>query len=181
MTGRARAEAALSEAGARQWRIDVPMVSGDLRTPRPWTANERIHWRVRHDRTKTIRTAVTRTARALKIPLLDHVRVQLHYAPGDNRRRDEDNLTTTSKPSFDGLVDAGIVPDDTAAWMTKLMPVIHPGRGRRQLWLVVEAVDAPMSRPIAPVSLPRGAPGTHGPVSRDPGGAQKQSEGDSDA
>lgn len=132
MTGQAR-----REHGATLWRIDVPMVAGDPRSPRPWTANERIHWRVRHDRTTTIRAVVAARAAALKIGAQEHITARLHYLPGDNRRRDEDNLTATSKPAFDGLVDAGLVPDDTAAWMTKLMPVIHEGPGRRALWLEI--------------------------------------------
>lgn len=121
------------------WRIDVPMVSGDLRNPRPWTANERIHWTVRRDRTETIRDVVSKRAKSLKIGPHGHVTVRLHYLPGDSRRRDEDNLMATAKPAFDGLVDAGIVDDDTARWMTKLMPVIHEGRGHRALWLIVAA------------------------------------------
>jgi transcriptional regulator with XRE-family HTH domain len=37
-------------------------------------------------------------------------------------------------------------------------------------------LDAAIATHCAPVSLPRGVPGTRGPVSRDPGGAQKRSE-----
>lgn len=144
------------------WRVDVPMVAGTLRAPRPWTANERIHWAVRHARTSQIRTTVAALARTLHLGQLGHITAQLHYRPGDNRRRDEDNLTATSKPAFDALVDAGLVPDDTARWMTKLMPVIHEGRGHRELWLEIATGDA---RP--PVQQGRGATNTPTLVSRD--------------
>ena len=42
----------------------------------------------------------------------------------DHRRRDADNLIATLKPFADGLVDAGLTPDDTPSFMTKHMPVI---------------------------------------------------------
>lgn len=53
---------------------------------------------------------------------------------------DAPNLTATSKPAIDGLVDAGIVPNDTDEHVTEAMPVIHPGSGKRRLWLTVEVV-----------------------------------------
>ena len=47
---------------------------------------------------------------------------------------------------MDGLVDAGVVPDDTALWVTERMPIIrHPGPTdfTRRLVLVVEATPRP--------------------------------------
>jgi crossover junction endodeoxyribonuclease RusA len=65
--------------------------------------------------------------------------VTLHYQPGDNRRmRDPMNLTASSKPAIDGLVDAGLVPDDTDVYVHENTPVIHYGPGDRRLWLTVE-------------------------------------------
>lgn len=134
-----------------RWEIDVPLVvrarNGDWR---PFTANDRPHWRKRADWTAEIRRDVYLSARALRIPPQQHIIVGLHYAPGDNRRRDAPNLTTTQKPAVDGLVDAGIVPDDTAAYVTELMPVIVPGTRApswpRRLWLVVQARPADTPR-----------------------------------
>jgi crossover junction endodeoxyribonuclease RusA len=106
---------------------------------RPWTANDRVHWRTRALYTRTIRESVAWVAKSLHIGPQAHITVGLHYQPGDSRRRDAPNLTTSQKPSVDGLRDAGIVPDDTAEFVTELMPVIHPGKNRRALWLEIEA------------------------------------------
>lgn len=113
------------------WRIDVPMVVGN--PLRPLTANDHIHWRTKASYVKTIREGVAWTAKSL------HITVQLHYRPGDNVRRDAPNLTATSKPAIDGLVDAKVVPDDTAVWVTEVMPTLVTGKGSRQLWLTVWA------------------------------------------
>jgi crossover junction endodeoxyribonuclease RusA len=117
------------------YELNVPM----LRNKPPLTANQRLHWTEKAKRTKWVRGAVCIQAKAAKIPPSRRLTVQLHYAPGDNRQRDAPNLVATSKPAIDGLVDAGCVPDDTDAYVTELMPVIHPGPGDRRLWLTVEA------------------------------------------
>jgi len=48
-------------------------------------------------------------------------------------RRDPENYHQTTKPIVDGLVDAGVWPDDTAEWVTVLPPVLElvtvPRRG----------------------------------------------------
>lgn len=122
------------------WSIDVPMVVPcGVRELRPWTANDRRHWRVKAQWTSIIRRAVALQARNLHIPPQRHITVGLHYAPGDNRRRDAPNLITTQKPAVDGLVDAGIIPDDIDQWVTELMPVLRKCHGLRRLWLEIEA------------------------------------------
>lgn len=103
----------------------------------PLSANQRLHWSVRHRLTREIRTTVGWLAKAAQIPPATHVTVTLVWAPGDRRRRDPDNLTASHKPMADALVDAGIVPDDCPAWMTHNMPVID-GSAQTGLWLDVE-------------------------------------------
>ncbi|WP_244278017.1 hypothetical protein [Gordonia westfalica] len=70
--------------------------------------------------------------------------VSLHYTPRDVRRRDADNLVPTLKAACDGLVDAGLVADDTPDLMTKQMPTIHPAeKGERgRLWLELHIEEA---------------------------------------
>lgn len=97
-------------------------------------------------RTSLIREAVHIRAKAARIPTSSHLTVTLHYAPGDNRRRDADNLWPTLKAACDALargprrdwVGLDLVPDDTPQHMTKHAPVIHPGKGERRLWIEVE-------------------------------------------
>lgn len=133
MTGRARAEHPLT------WRVDVPMVVPGKRQAKPLTSNDKPHWRVKAGYVRRIREAVAWAAKAAKIPPQEHITVQLHFLPGDNLRRDASNLHATQKPAVDALVDARIVKDDTARWVSELPPVIHDGQGRA-LWLEITAV-----------------------------------------
>jgi crossover junction endodeoxyribonuclease RusA len=122
---------------AEVYEIDIPMIQ-DLP---PLNANQRLHWRQRSQRVALIRDTVTLLARNAHIPAANHIVVQLHFQPGDKRRRDASNLVPTQKPAVDGLVQAGIVPDDTAEWVTEHMPKLHPGPGKRRLWLTVEVAS----------------------------------------
>lgn len=122
-----------------RWEIDVPMTVHGVRYHRPLAANDHWHWRTLAGHAAAIRAGVAWNAKNVGIPHCDHISVGLHYAPGDNRRRDPSNLMATQKPAVDGLVDAGVVEDDDPLHVTEHMPVIHPGRYQRRLWLVVEA------------------------------------------
>lgn len=102
------------------YRIDLP-----YELP-PLSLNYRLHHRVKAKLEKAVRQHVAETAVAQGIPEMLHVVVELHYVPKDARRRDEDNLVATMKPACDGLVDAGVVDDDTRLYMTKVMPIIDP-------------------------------------------------------
>ena len=57
---------------------------------------------------------------------LAKVQIELHYIPRDKRRRDPLNLVATLKAVEDGIVDAGIIPDDTPEFSVPTMPVIDP-------------------------------------------------------
>ena len=43
---------------------------------------------------------------------LTHARVEVEFAYPDRRRRDRSNLAPTVKALMDGLIDAGLLPDD---------------------------------------------------------------------
>lgn len=99
---------------------------------------------------KVLRHAAATVCRAARLGRHERVRVTLHYRPGIvlgrkavRRGRDADNLVASSKPCADGLVDAGLVRDDTPEHMEKPTPVIHaiePG-ARARVWLVVEVLE----------------------------------------
>lgn len=119
--------------------VNIPL---PYETP-PLSANQRLHWRRRADITAQVRSDAHTLVRVAGAPRnCVHVAVSLHYAPARNGRRDADNLVPTLKALCDGLVDYGLVPDDTPQWMTKVMPVIEPksttGRGRMWLELTIE-------------------------------------------
>ncbi len=120
----------------RSWRIDLPW------TKPPLSMNDS-HGN-RYARSRTIR-AVRQLARAQalrqKIPPLGRCTITLHYAPRDARRRDPHNLVATLKPLEDGIVDAGVVPDDTPQYVPPSTPVIDPPTGTSgRLYLVVAEV-----------------------------------------
>lgn len=110
----------------------------------PLTLNQRGSWRTHDGARKALRREAAVRARSLNIPHCDHITTRLHYRAPDRRRRDEDNLIATAKPLWDGLVDAGVVDDDTSEFMTKLMPEIHPPTtDGPALWLDIDTDDHP--------------------------------------
>jgi hypothetical protein len=44
---------------------------------------------------------------------LDYARVDVTFVVPDNRRRDKTNMASAFKPALDGIVDAGILVDDS--------------------------------------------------------------------
>lgn len=109
----------------------------------PLSLNDRSHWATTAKHVKRLRTETAMRARAAKIPPLPHIHTRLFYLQPDRRRRDEDNLILTAKPCWDGLVDAGVVPDDTSDYMTKFMPrIIGPLKNTPPaIWLEVWTVE----------------------------------------
>jgi crossover junction endodeoxyribonuclease RusA len=119
------------------FELDIPLHRGNP----PLTLNQRLNHYEKNRRTQTIRDAVGWRVKAAKIGSHQHVTVQLHYATGDNRGRDTDNLVATQKPAVDALVSAGVIPDDTPQHLTWWAPAIHNGPGKRRLWITVEVRD----------------------------------------
>lgn len=111
----------------------------DLSLTAPLSLNNRRHWRAHARAVAAVREETTWRARAARIPALTRIAVELHYAPRDARRRDPLNLVATLKPVEDGLVDAGVVPDDTPEFVQPTMPVVDaPTRERTgRLYVVV--------------------------------------------
>lgn len=89
----------------------------------PLNANQRYHWAKKAKLSRQIRDTTAHLAKTTAPA--EHVTVQLIWIVTDKRRRDSDNTYPTFKAMCDGLVDAGIVPDDTPAYMTKLGPIIR--------------------------------------------------------
>ena len=113
--------------------IDVPL---SYTTP-PLNANQRLHWAKKAKITREIRHEVCWRLKALRLPPAKRIACELHYVPKANRRRDIDNLVPTLKVACDGVVDSGLVLDDTPEFMHKSMPVIHRAvkDADRRLWL----------------------------------------------
>jgi crossover junction endodeoxyribonuclease RusA len=75
--------------------------------------SRRQHWSAVRRTARDIRQAAFLAARSQHIPLLDraHVVYVIHPTP-QTRRRDPSNWAETGKAAVDGLVDAGVFPDD---------------------------------------------------------------------
>lgn len=124
---------------SRTWEIRLPW------TKPPCSANDRDHWRVKAGKVADVRAAAryavacgwSDTTGALPNGA-DHIRVGLLYVPRDRRRRDPDNLVVPLfKALVDGIVDAGIVPDDTPRYVTRDFPVIAEPDGDPRLILTI--------------------------------------------
>lgn len=107
---------------------------------KPLSLNDRMHWAQKARITRQVRSTVAWNAMSMRVPRADHYHAQLVYYPPNRRRRDPDNLWATAKPAIDGLVDAGVLPDDTARFVTRHDPLIadpQPGVVDCRVWLVV--------------------------------------------
>jgi len=79
-------------------------------------ANDRDgHWARRRRVTAALRESAGWLARCQRIPPLSRAHVLAVYEPPDRRRRDAANLYPSVKACVDGLIDAGMLPDDDSA------------------------------------------------------------------
>ena len=107
---------------------------------KPVSANEasRMHWATKADLVKHYRHTAGWLAKSAKIPHLEHCHVELIIYPRVMRIRDQDNYVyPLLKSCADGIVDAGVVPDDAPAFMTKAMPRFASGPDPRGTFCVV--------------------------------------------
>jgi crossover junction endodeoxyribonuclease RusA len=98
--------------------------------------NDRAHW-------STQRAHARRWRMSARLYALDTLGVGTSLPPSivtvhlpvlGNRRRDPHNYFLTVKHVVDGLVDAGLWPDDTPEWVTTTEPVLvpHPAKTLRR-------------------------------------------------
>lgn len=134
----------------RTWTLTLPLT-------RPLSMNDRGHWTTKHRKVRQLRADACLLARAARIPPLGRIAVELHYAPRDRRIRDPLNLAATLKPVEDGIVDAGVVPDDHPRYVQPTMPVIDPPTGcvGRLYAVVLELEPADPPDPRASLARPR--------------------------
>lgn len=119
------------KARTRQHRPVWDALTGNARTA---------HWSQRHKAVAEVVEAVGWAAKAARMRPCSHLTIRLVWAPGDHRRADAPNLAGLQKPCVDALVRVGLVPDDTAEWVTELMPRIDRPPVQAGLWLELELV-----------------------------------------
>lgn len=93
------------------WTVELPAAFPLI------NANARLHWTKRSQQTRNIRTAATVCARAVSVPHLARAHVIAEYRPPDRRKRDVHNLFPSAKAAVDGLVDAGVLADDSDTYL----------------------------------------------------------------
>ncbi|MDP8971179.1 MAG: hypothetical protein M3N52_11940 [Actinomycetota bacterium] len=97
---------------ARYYRLEVPAGHGWV------TENRRGAWYVHHRLTRHWRHLTKTLAKQAKLPAMPgaHIVAELMFTTG--HRRDPHNWFPTAKAAVDGLVDAGVLPDDRAELVT---------------------------------------------------------------
>lgn len=116
---------AVSPAAVRQWTVTIP-------APAPWLNANQNHKRRPDATIRAWREAGLVHAKRVKLPKLQQVHLLTTLRFPDRRRRDPHNYYPTLKALVDGLVDYGLVPDDSHQYLVgpdvRLGPVAAAGR-----------------------------------------------------
>lgn len=97
---------------SRSWSVALPAGLPLL------NANRRQHHMAKARLTRAIRDVAHMLARSDRVPALERAHIVCEYRPPDRRRRDVHNLFPSAKAAVDGLVDAGVLPDDSDEYLT---------------------------------------------------------------
>ena len=68
----------------------------------------------------------------------DKVLIKAQFFYGTERRRDQDNAMFSLKPMYDGIVDSGLVVDDTPEHMKREIPVLLVDRNFPRVEIMIE-------------------------------------------
>lgn len=147
--------AAVVGPSIRQWQVTIP-------APAPWlSANQRRDLRRQTPDRRAWRTAGQAHAHRVHLPKLQHVHVVAELRFADNRRRDPHNYYPTLKALIDGLVDYGLVPDDSHQFLVgpdvRYGPVVA-GRGLGEVVLTITDLAAAVTTPAAREAAQRSNP-----------------------
>lgn len=102
------------------WTITIPAPCKFI------NLNSRMHWAPKAEMTRAWRTAAHVAASKAKLPKgLQRVHIVVHIIKPTSREYDAHNLLPTMKAAVDGLVDYGLIPDDTNNHL--IGPDMRPG------------------------------------------------------
>lgn len=111
--------------------------------PRELSPNARGHWGRKYKATARYRDLVKVLAREVwNLPPMMRVTVRTTWHVPDRRRRDQDNALASLKAAFDGLVDAGVIEDDSGLTPEPVVFVVDKdaaARPRGEIDLEIEA------------------------------------------
>ena len=109
---------------------------------RPWTTNferSKNRW-VRAELTKEWRTAFCLLAKQAKIPRLQTIEVDVKVFQKGGRLQDVASCNPAVKAAIDGLVDAGVLVDDSPEFL-KSIKFFAPQRGKDSLLIEFREVE----------------------------------------
>jgi crossover junction endodeoxyribonuclease RusA len=115
---------------SRSWRLEYP--------GRPITANahRRLFWRERAHYDREVRGAFRLLARAARIPELERIRIVAAPTVRRGPFADPAACAPAVKAAIDGIVDAGVIPDDTGRYLVDVL--FHPPvKGRLDALVVI--------------------------------------------
>lgn len=99
--------------------------------PKELSPNARPHYMAKARAVRKYRTLAWAEARSQKVrPGWATAEAQATFYVATNRRRDRDNLLASLKPAFDGLVDAGVLSDDSGLTHLPVLIVVDADRPR---------------------------------------------------
>lgn len=104
-------------------------------------ANDRVHWRTRARITKALREAAEKSALDAHIPPQERISIQAVLHPHDKRRRDPHNWYPSFKAAIDGVVDAGVIPDDDGKHLISIEVVLGTPVRNTQISLRITPLD----------------------------------------
>lgn len=125
----------------------------------PLTPNHRPGRHERARLTRMIRTAARAVAMSARVGAQPPCAVRAVWFPPDRRRRDAGSLTLTAKAAIDGLVDAGVWPDDDPGHVVEeryRIGAVDRENPRIELHLIPEAIDAAAPLPHVADNSPPG-------------------------
>lgn len=89
------------------WEAHIVLAAADV-----LNSNQRLSPYARASRVRAIKTVAEQTARFTRAPHLERARLDVEISFPDRKRRDTHNYMPTVKALVDGLVKAGVLPDD---------------------------------------------------------------------
>lgn len=94
-----------------------------------WSSNTRLHWAQRAQRTRWVRQMAAHAARTTPTYQRAHLHAYVAY-PRANRADPSNIVGTVLKAAIDGIVDAGVLPDDDSAHLPSVTIERDPPTGR---------------------------------------------------
>ena len=111
-----------------------------ISTP-PLRSNDRTHWARRAPLVRAVRETAAWHAKAQKLRPQPQSDVTLIWHAPARSRSDVGALSPTLKAIIDGLVDAGIWPDDTPKWVRRETVGIERTDGKPYLELTITPIS----------------------------------------